>query len=125
MKIIDNLIDDKSLKNLSETMLEGGEFPWYYNPVKSSIEDDENFQFTHFFFKEQKIWTSHWKLIVPIIQKLEVKELIRIKANLTPKKIQTINIQCTLTQTLKVIKLQFFMLIQIMVAQFFKMGKKL
>ena len=86
MKIIDNLIDDKSHKNLSETMLEGGEFPWYYNPVKSSIEDDENFQFTHFFFKEQKICTSHWKLIVPIIQKLEVKELIRIKANMTPRK---------------------------------------
>ena len=86
MKIIDNFIDDKSFKNLSETMLEEAEFPWYYNPVKSSIEDDENFQFTHFFFKEQKIWTSHWKLIVPIIEKLKVKELIRIKANLTPKK---------------------------------------
>ena len=28
-------------------MLEGAEFHWYYNPVKSSIEDDENFQLTH------------------------------------------------------------------------------
>jgi len=54
MKIIDNFIDDKSLKNLSGTMLEGGEFPWYYNPVKSSIEDDENFQFTHFFLRNKK-----------------------------------------------------------------------
>ena len=85
MKIIDNLIDDKSLKNLSDTLL-GGEFPWYYNSSKSSIDDDENYQFTHIFFSEKKIKTSHWKLVLPIIEKLEVKDLIRVKANLTPKK---------------------------------------
>ena len=85
MKIIDNLIDDKSLKNLSDTLL-GVEFPWYYNSSKSSIDDAENYQFTHIFFSEKTIKTSHWKLILPIIEKLEVKDLIRVKANLTPKK---------------------------------------
>ena len=85
MKIIDNFIDDKSFKNLSDAML-GVEFPWHYNSTKSSIDDQENFQFTHIFFSEETIKTSQWKLIVPIIEKLEVKDLIRIKANLTPKK---------------------------------------
>ena len=85
MKIIDNFIDDKSFKSISETMF-GVEFPWYYNSVKSSVDDDKNFQFTHIFFSEQTIKTPEWKLIVPIIEKLEVKDLIRIKANLTPKK---------------------------------------
>ena len=85
MKIIDNFIDDKSFKNLHDTLL-GVEFPWYYNSTKSSIDDQENFQFTHIFFSEKTIKTSQWKLIVPIIEKLEVKDLIRVKANLTPKK---------------------------------------
>ena len=53
MKIIDKFIDDKRFKNLNETML-GVEFPWYYNTFKvsteSTIEDNENFQFTHIFF---------------------------------------------------------------------------
>ena len=44
MKIIDNFIDDKSFKNLSDAMF-GVEFPWYYNSTKSSIDDQENFQF--------------------------------------------------------------------------------
>ena len=61
MKIIDKFIDDKSFKNLNETML-GVEFPWYYNTFKvsteSSIEDNENFQFTHIFFSEKKIRTK-------------------------------------------------------------------
>jgi len=85
MKIIDNLVDDKSLKNLKDTLL-GVEFPWYYNSTKSSIDDGENYQFTHIFFSEKKIKTSHWQLVLPIIEKLEVKDLIRVKANLTPKK---------------------------------------
>ena len=91
MKIIDKFIDDKSFKNLNETML-GVEFPWYYNTFKvsteSTIEDNENFQFTHIFFSEKKIRTKEkeWNLIVPIIKKLKVKELIKIKANMTPKK---------------------------------------
>ena len=85
MKIIDNFIDDKSFKNISDTML-GVEFPWYYNSVKSSIDDDKNFQFTHIFFSEKTILTPYWKLIAPIIEKLEVKDIIRVKANLTPKK---------------------------------------
>ena len=82
MKIIDNFIDDKSFKKLSEAMF-GVEFPWYYNSSKSSIDDDENYQFTHIFFSEKTIKTSHWKLVLPIIEKLEVKDLIRVKANLT------------------------------------------
>ena len=85
MKIIDNFIDDKSFKNLSDTML-GVEFPWHYNSSKSYIDDQDNFQFTHIFFSEETIKTSQWKLIVPIIEKLEVKDLIRVKANMTPKK---------------------------------------
>ena len=85
MKIIDNFIDDKSFKNLSDTMF-GVEFPWHYNSTKSSIDDQENFQFTHIFFSEETIKTSQWKLIVPIIEKLEVKDLIRVKANMTPRK---------------------------------------
>ena len=39
-----------------------------------------------FFFSEKTIKTSYWKLVLPIIEKLEVKDLIRVKANLTPKK---------------------------------------
>ena len=91
MEIIDNFLEQKDFDEL-QTLIMSKEFPWYYNTFKvsteSSIEDNENFQFTHIFFSEKKIRTKEkeWNLIAPIIQKLKAKELIKIKANMTPKK---------------------------------------
>ena len=91
VETVDNFLELDEFERI-KTLMTSDEFPWYYNTFKvsteSTIEDNENFQFTHIFFSEKKIRTKEkeWNLIVPIIQKLKVKELIKIKANMTPKK---------------------------------------
>jgi|TARA_B110000259_G_scaffold185478_1_gene234634 hypothetical protein len=84
MKVIKNVLAAKELSKLQEVMLETT-FPWYYNAGKSS-EEDNNFQFVHIFFWEDKILSPFWNYIAPILDKLQAKKIIRIKANLTTKK---------------------------------------
>ena len=85
MKIIDNFIDQQSFDKIKDSMF-GTQFPWYYNSSKSLKDDDYNFQFVHNFVYEKKILTPFWKLLLPVVNKLKVKEILRVKANMTPKK---------------------------------------
>ena len=119
MKIIKNVLTEKELNKLQELML-NTTFPWYYNAGKSSVEDN-NFQFVHIFFWEEKILSPFWNYIAPILDKLKVKKIIRVKANLTTKKMIIINQKCTLILKLKNLKQQFFIVILIMVQQYLKM----
>ena len=56
-------------------------FPYYYNKEISNIGTKEGIYFTHMFFKENFDKSIYYSLITPIIKKLKVKSLIRIKAN--------------------------------------------
>ena len=58
IKIKNNFLHKDDFKNLKDPML-GPDFPWYYNNTKVDKE--------------------------PVLQKLKVKEVIRIKANLVPR----------------------------------------
>ena len=43
-------------------------------------------KFIHVFFWEDKILSPYWNSIAPILDNLKAKKIIRVKANLTPKK---------------------------------------
>ena len=81
MKVIKNFLTDKDFKNLHGVIMKQ-KFPWYYNDAKSN-EYDDSFQFVHIFYWEDKILSPFWNYIAPILDKLKVKKIIRIKANLT------------------------------------------
>ena len=86
IKIKNNFLHKDDFKNLKDPML-GPDFPWYYNNTKvdkESKDDLNNYQLTHTFF-DGKINSNAYRLIEPVLQKLKVKELIRIKANLVPR----------------------------------------
>ena len=85
MKIIDNFIDQQSFDKIKDSMF-GTQFPWYYNSSKSLKDDDYNFQFVHNFVYEKKILTPFWKLLLPVVNKLKVKEILRVKAKKKKKK---------------------------------------
>ena len=91
MKVIDNFLREKDFRNLANIILKDN-FPWFYNEFKS-YEGDNSFQFTHNFFRNEKMCTDDflWNLVLPIINKLKVSQVIRVKANLTTKK--TFNIR--------------------------------
>tara|TARA_B100000927_G_scaffold255591_1_gene222433 strand:- start:325 stop:849 length:525 start_codon:yes stop_codon:yes gene_type:complete len=94
--IVDNFLSEDDFNSLSSLMF-SWDFPWYYNDFvvdEDSLLDD--YQFTHTFFNATRdvvsdsvfnlAWyTQYHNLISPIIEKLSVKKLERIKANVNPR----------------------------------------
>tara|TARA_R100001143_G_scaffold62946_1_gene67703 strand:- start:1437 stop:1934 length:498 start_codon:yes stop_codon:yes gene_type:complete len=97
MQIKDNFLQLNELEHLQSVLL-GCNFPWYYNHfiVHKDKNSDQDFQFVHTFYREdpigfQDVHSSAFQILHPILQLLDVKALIRIKANLRSK-IETPNI---------------------------------
>ena len=79
--IIDNFLNPDDFLDLQKIML-GEECPWYYMENIDTLDDVDKFQFTHAFYdQELGGWLSEYHLNL-ICEKLKVKELYRIKANL-------------------------------------------
>ena len=86
-KVKNNFLNKEDFKNLKDPMLSPN-FPWYYNNTKVDKEGKDNlnnYQLTHTFFIDNKINSGAYHLIEPVLQKLKVKEVIRVKANLVPR----------------------------------------
>lgn len=88
-KVIDNLLDKDVFKKIQETVLSENT-PWFF---QESVEfpknhkeyrKDMNFYFSHLIFN-QKINSSLFELILPILKFLKYKALIRVKLNFYPK----------------------------------------
>ena len=83
----DNFLDIDDFQDIQKIML-GEECPWYYMENIDYLDDVDKFQFTHAFYdQELGGWLSEYNLNL-VCQKLKVKDLYRIKANLltrTPK----------------------------------------
>jgi len=85
MRIIDNFIDPKNFIELVKVILEAN-FPWYFVNGKSKLQDG-NFQFTHLFVDDGgKITSKYFKILMPILKKINPEKIYRIKANLSTKK---------------------------------------
>lgn len=81
--IYDNFLEEKNFNNIYDTLL-GDNFPWFFNYQKTLGKDElNNFQFTHSFYKNEKVESPYFNLILPIIDIINPKSLIRVKANLT------------------------------------------
>ena len=83
MKITDNFLEKSAFENINKTF-HLSNFPWYFMPFKVH-EGDDNYQFYHLFIAKGKVLSNHFDILHPVLKKLGVKEIIRIKANLTLK----------------------------------------
>ena len=96
VKIIDNYLDKHTFKTVQQALL-SSHFPWYFNeskivyskkfhknysPVKGHKTDDQH-QFTHLFFGKNAPWSSFTHHIAPVLNKINPKVWLRVKANLT------------------------------------------
>jgi len=88
INITDNFLPQKDFKQIKDIM-ESKIFPWYFNPFitdTSEISNLDLYQFTHIIFNGREGPSSEgYQLIKPIIEKLNVKAICRIKANLLVK----------------------------------------
>jgi len=90
-QIIDNFLDHQDFLEIKNIML-SEEFPWFYGVV---VEDDAlvehhkaifyNFQFTHIFYNNFSPNSVYYSKLQKLIEKINPKSLLRIKANLSPK----------------------------------------
>ena len=87
VKIIDNFLDQNTFENIHNEIM-GGEFPWYFNESIDFLSGEgERFQFIHAFYIDvsegyQVVHSASFKFLIPIIEKLKSKILLRVKANL-------------------------------------------
>ena len=88
MDVKDDFLDGPDLIRL-QNALSSGEFPWYYNHFILSTHrtDADSFQFVHTFYANndigfQSVHSANFKILYPILEKLDIKSLIRVKANL-------------------------------------------
>ena len=94
MQVIDNFLSTKDWQRIEKTMITGGLLPWCYNNMKVSGDDSiNNYQFTHEFFNFhsingpcQRSESSHLEILKPLVDKLNMVALHRIKGNLEPLK---------------------------------------
>ena len=83
--IVDNFIDQQSFQHLKNIMF-GKNFCWNYSDTIDYADDEDKFQFIHSFYKENIGPESvHYGALSSILQRLRIKEIYRIKANLVTR----------------------------------------
>ena len=87
MKVIDDFMPKDYFLELQEFML-GTYMPWFYNPYIAYESDIDKFQFTHTFLRDNGNQSDLLHILNPIFEKIEVKELISVKANLGTRDIK-------------------------------------
>ena len=83
-KIIDNFLTKEIFSNI-KNLLMSSDFVWHYNANVSQNNRNDGFYFTHTVFKDNLVYSNKFNLFVPILKKLKIKSLIRIKINLYTK----------------------------------------
>jgi|TARA_B100000287_G_scaffold84190_1_gene76869 hypothetical protein len=85
-KIIDNFLSEEKFFKVKNSILKS-EFTWNLNPWVSNLEETlkttSSYYFTHLFYCGLFI-DQDCDIFIDILNQLEVKSLIRIKANLYP-----------------------------------------
>ncbi len=90
LQVIDNFLGDYQFKSL-QTILMSNDFPWFYNyrtlPPSHPHHNPKIFQFTHVFFNSEsgQISPVYADLMGSLTSKLNVRRLIRLKANLNTR----------------------------------------
>jgi hypothetical protein len=80
-KIIDNFLNEESFLKIKNTITSNS-FPFYYSKVTDKLNPNDGIYLTHLIFNNDFDKSVYFELIKPIIYKLKVKSLIRIKVNL-------------------------------------------
>ena len=84
MKVIKNFLEKNFFQDL-QNLITQSEFAWYQR--KTMVEGTSNNlgYFTHSFYNDNRInCDTYFKYITPILNKLNSKAIIEVRANLTP-----------------------------------------
>jgi hypothetical protein len=84
--IIDNYLPKEQFV-LLQSVMTGDNFPWYLNSYVGNTEDTTpgHYQFTHTFFRDYNWQSPLTGILQPVLEKINPKAWIRIKANCGPR----------------------------------------
>lgn len=89
MKIIDNYLPKEQFENIKNTICEDSmNFPWYYNKFLNNRdygEIDNHFYFVHVIYNNYLKNSDFFDDLLPLVDKINPKALIRVKVNGYPK----------------------------------------
>lgn len=93
IEIFDNFLEEEYFNQLKSLFL-NPYFPWYIQPHVVDNDSVDGFmgndsQFTHIFSEENQINSDYYQYLSPLLEKLNVNYIRRIKANLTTKTPET------------------------------------
>ena len=83
-EIIDNFLPSSQFEKIQSYMIGDGNFPWFYN--NGIVDEDDGLsQLIHLFYHPKGTISRCYSLILPILTRLRVSEIYKIKANLIPR----------------------------------------
>jgi hypothetical protein len=82
-QVIDNFLNKEDFIALQSHMI-GNDFPWFFEEAITFTDKKYSLEYymTHLFYGSYKVNSPSFSLVIPIIKKLEMKAIIRIKGNL-------------------------------------------
>ena len=89
-EIVDNFLPKNEFKIIQD-LFYSDNLPWYHNKdgvSRPQYLSQDGIYFTHsfyFFSKDNISISNHYNYIMPIISRLDIKSILRIKGNLYPK----------------------------------------
>ena len=99
MKVIDNFLPKDNFLDI-KTILESNSFPWFFQNTVSGKDND--YYFIHHLYNHDTISSNYFNMIKPIIDKIKMKSLIRIKCNMYPSTQKAQKHQLTETMILNI-----------------------
>ena len=90
-EVIDNFLEPENFKILTDDILSANSgfsvFPWYAQQGVTVTDgrNNDHWNLIHSFYQNYEIQSGFFKHLSDVIDKLQIKSLIRIKANLYPK----------------------------------------
>ena len=86
MKIIDNALKKEDFEQIRK-LLTSWDFPWYYQYLINGnhTKEDLDCYFTHMIFEKQKGYSNFYPSLLPLLNKINFKALIRVKCNIYPR----------------------------------------
>jgi hypothetical protein len=83
--IVDNLLPEQDFFTLKELM-EGSDLPWFYISHVADESDVSDSYFNHTFYANGIPNSNNYSSVVPLLNQIECKAIIRVRANLYPSK---------------------------------------
>ena len=87
-KVIDNFLDEEYFDSLVALFIRESDYqvPWFFQSSIShdNVVEDKLFYMTHLIYNMNVPESNHYNSLIPLLEKLDAKCLIRIKGNLYP-----------------------------------------